>query len=226
MRLLIIGCGSIGSVLATAADSMEEIDRIYLTDKVEEKAKAAWDRDADLRAEFGGNFNSYLAFDAGSQIPVGITGPRITILDDRRDSIYSFVPPHGVTTRHNAQELAALFRENPPAGQVFNPHWWGDWLVWDGPPQLPVFITTNMHLTPDAVWMDYRIVRETRSGWDNVLARYGVQAVVLDKRRQRTLLRYLSGSRDWQQAYEDDRGMVFSAHRQGPAGANPQGTFC
>jgi aspartate dehydrogenase len=39
MRLLIIGCGSIGNVLATAADSIEEIDRIYLTDKVEVKAK-------------------------------------------------------------------------------------------------------------------------------------------------------------------------------------------
>jgi aspartate dehydrogenase len=40
MRLLIIGCGSIGSVIATAADSIEEIDRIYLTDKVEGKAKS------------------------------------------------------------------------------------------------------------------------------------------------------------------------------------------
>lgn len=40
MRLFIIGCGSIGSVLATAADSIEEIDRFYLTDKTEEKAKA------------------------------------------------------------------------------------------------------------------------------------------------------------------------------------------
>ncbi|MDD1743644.1 MAG: saccharopine dehydrogenase NADP-binding domain-containing protein, partial [Methanomassiliicoccales archaeon] len=40
MRLLIIGCGSIGNVLANAADSIEEIDRYYLTDKVEEKAKA------------------------------------------------------------------------------------------------------------------------------------------------------------------------------------------
>lgn len=29
---------------------------------VEEKARAAWDKDADLRAEFGGNFNGYLAF--------------------------------------------------------------------------------------------------------------------------------------------------------------------
>jgi hypothetical protein len=39
----------------------------------------------------------------------------VTILDDRRDSIYSFLPGHGVTTRLSAQELAAAFRTNPPA---------------------------------------------------------------------------------------------------------------
>lgn len=38
--MLIIGCGSIGGVLATAADSIEEIDRLYVTDKIEEKAMA------------------------------------------------------------------------------------------------------------------------------------------------------------------------------------------
>jgi hypothetical protein len=39
----------------------------------------------------------------------------VTVLDDRRDSIYSFLPAHGVTTRMSAQELAAAFRANPPA---------------------------------------------------------------------------------------------------------------
>jgi hypothetical protein len=39
----------------------------------------------------------------------------VTILDDRRDSIYSFLPLHGVTTRLSSQELAAAFRHNPPA---------------------------------------------------------------------------------------------------------------
>jgi hypothetical protein len=39
----------------------------------------------------------------------------VTVLDDRRDSIYSFLPTHGVTTRLSAQELAAAFRTNPPA---------------------------------------------------------------------------------------------------------------
>jgi hypothetical protein len=39
----------------------------------------------------------------------------VTVLDDRRDSIYSFVPARGFTTRLTSAELAAAFRANPPA---------------------------------------------------------------------------------------------------------------
>ncbi|MDD1755708.1 MAG: aspartate dehydrogenase [Methanomassiliicoccales archaeon] len=40
MRILIIGCGSIGNVLAKAAQAMPEIDGIYFTDRSEQRAKA------------------------------------------------------------------------------------------------------------------------------------------------------------------------------------------
>jgi len=40
MRLLIIGCGSIGNVLARAAEDMPEVDRMYITDKNEQRAEA------------------------------------------------------------------------------------------------------------------------------------------------------------------------------------------
>jgi len=40
MRILIIGCGSIGNVLARAAQDMPEIDRICFTDKSEKRAEA------------------------------------------------------------------------------------------------------------------------------------------------------------------------------------------
>jgi hypothetical protein len=105
-------------------------------------------------------------------------------------------------------QLSQFLREQPPQGQIFHPHWWGDWLTWDGPPGLHVFLTTNLHLTSRSVWIDYRIVRETRAGWNNVLDRYGVQTVILDKRRQRTLLGYLRSSPEWRREYEDATGIV------------------
>ena len=39
----------------------------------------------------------------------------VTVLDDRRDSIYSYLPSRGFTTRLASAELAAAFRSNPPA---------------------------------------------------------------------------------------------------------------
>jgi hypothetical protein len=46
--------------------------------------------------------NSYLAYDAGSQIPVGITGPRITILDDRRLAATALVDLDAVRAHHKS----------------------------------------------------------------------------------------------------------------------------
>lgn len=106
-------------------------------------------------------------------------------------------------------KLTSYLREQPPKGQVFHPHWWGDWLIWDGPPRLRPLLTTNLHLAPPKVWTEYRIIWETRAGWDNVMQRYGVQTVVLDRHRQKTLQRYLQQSDDWQVLYEDDAGLVF-----------------
>ena len=40
MRITIVGCGAIGAKLAKAADEMEEVKRIYLIDRVKEKAES------------------------------------------------------------------------------------------------------------------------------------------------------------------------------------------
>jgi hypothetical protein len=106
-------------------------------------------------------------------------------------------------------QLTEYLRQNPPEGQVFNPQWWGDWLAWDGPSDMKLFVTTNVHLLPKQVWRDYRVIRETRSGWANVMARYDMDTAILHKQRQTTLLSYLRSSPDWSYVYEDDVAAVF-----------------
>jgi hypothetical protein len=119
-------------------------------------------------------------------------------------------------------KLTQYLRENPPRGQVFHPHWWGDWLIWDGPPGLRPFLrTTNLHLAPLKVWIDYRIIRETRAGWADVLARYGTRIVVLDRQRQTTLQRYLRGSAEWDLRYEDESSVVFGLVEGKPVSDTP-----
>lgn len=118
-------------------------------------------------------------------------------------------PPEELYTASTPWQLTEFLRAHPPQGQVMNPQWWGDWLLWDGPPDIQLFMTTNMHLAPRQVWKDYRVVRETRSGWQNVMGRHCVETVVLDKSQQTTLLRYLRTSGEWRIVYEDPVGMVF-----------------
>jgi hypothetical protein len=117
--------------------------------------------------------------------------------------------PEDLLSDATPRHLTKWLRENPPEGQIFNPQWWGDWMVWDGPPGLKVFMTTNMHLAPQQVWREYRIVRETRAGWSNVLNRHNVNTVALDKSSQTTLMGYLRSSDEWRKVYEDEMAMVF-----------------
>jgi hypothetical protein len=74
-----------------------------------------------------------------------------------RETLFSDSTPLGVS---------AFLRANPPAGQMFNPQWWGDWLVWDGPAGIEPFVTTNVHLAPRRVWQDYVRIANAQPGCD------------------------------------------------------------
>jgi hypothetical protein len=119
-------------------------------------------------------------------------------------------PPERLYGGGTPWKLSQYLRENPPQGQVFHPHWWGDWLIWDGPTGLRPFLMTNLNLAPPKVWIDYRIIRETRSGWDGLLLRYGARTVILDRHRQTTLHRFLRESDQWELQYEDELSVVFA----------------
>lgn len=122
------------------------------------------------------------------------------------DKLYSDATPRGLTR---------FFRENPPQGQIWNPQWWGDWLVWDGPPELQVFMTTNaVHVAPHRVWEDYLRVARARSGWTNVLERYRVSTLVIHKQMQEGLNDRARALQGWEVVYEDDTALVLSRNRQ------------
>ena len=103
---------------------------------------------------------------------------------------------------------AAYLREHPPQTRVFNPQWWGDWLVWDGPENLQPFVTTNMHLIPESVWRDYRRVMIGAAGWDRTMSRYRMETAVLDKKRQARLVRTMKDNSNWQVAFEDEQAVI------------------
>jgi len=106
-------------------------------------------------------------------------------------------------------ELTAYLRTSPPEGQIFNPQWWGDWLIWDGPPGLQAFVTSNVHLLPRQVWRDYMSIMQSEAGWMTILGRYRVNTVILDKNQHRSQSNILRRSSDWRVVYQDKQAIVF-----------------
>jgi hypothetical protein len=112
----------------------------------------------------------------------------------------------------------AWLREQPPAGQLFNIYEWGDYLVWAGPPKVPVFVTSHAHLVTPDVWRDYLTVVNLRSGWADVLDRYRVTTVVVDKFRSGALIARLRKNNAWRAVYEDEIAVIFARQESSPGG--------
>lgn len=121
--------------------------------------------------------------------------------------------------------VGEFLQEHETDGRVFEPQWWGDWLVREAPNHR-YFMTTNaVHVVTPTVWEDYLRVARGGTGWEEVLRRYEVSTVVVHEEAQRGLARRLRASTDWRLIYEDDLAIVYE--RKSSAGSdddtNPSG---
>ncbi len=101
-------------------------------------------------------------------------------------------------------------RESPQAGQLFNTYEWGDYIVWAGPRKVKVFVTSQAHLVPRQVWLDYMAVNDVSPGWQEILDRYHVETILIDKEGRKALISHLNADNRWQRAYEDDLAVIFT----------------
>ncbi len=119
--------------------------------------------------------------------------------------------------------ITDYLRESPPEGLVANPQWWGDWLVWDGPQNLEVMMTTNsVHVVPPKVWRDYLAISGGQSHMHSLLAKYRINTIIVHKELQSDLHRVIRQSLAWKIVYEDDLGLV--AVRQRTLNADEEST--
>lgn len=122
--------------------------------------------------------------------------------------------PDQIYSRHTPLGISGYLKEHPAKSMIYAPQWWGDWMAWDGRPDTKVFMTTHIHLAPQQVWKDYQRIQNGVTGWDRTLDRYRVRTLVVDKDRQKELVRALRGNDQWQIVYEDKLGIV--ANRLNP----------
>lgn len=110
-------------------------------------------------------------------------------------------------------EAAKYLVEHPPVGQVFNTYEWGDYLHWAGPADIKLFVNSHAHLVPAEVWQDYMQIAYAGEGWEGKLDRYGVNAVIVDRAAQSSLVKQLEESPEWTKRRQDGISVIFSRNR-------------
>jgi hypothetical protein len=108
---------------------------------------------------------------------------------------------------------ATFLRAHPPRGQIFNTLEAGDYLLWNGPPGLEVFVASHVHLVPRPVWQDYIRIITLDEGWAKILERYRINAAFVDDDQHAALADALREDPAWSVAYADPQGLIFVRRR-------------
>lgn len=120
--------------------------------------------------------------------------------------------PQRIVAKNTPVALSEFFQRQPsaPAGLVWVPEDWGDWLSLTGPAGLKVSANSQLHLLTDRQKFDIVQVGRGDGNWTRTLDRYGVELLVIDKQRQPRLAdSVLSQGAEWSLGYEDAQALVF-----------------
>jgi hypothetical protein len=106
-------------------------------------------------------------------------------------------------------EAVARARAAGLPGPVFNEFAWGGYLLYAWPEQ-PVFIDGQTDFYGEQLTREYVTIRETGAGWQEALARRGIELMVLPP--DAPLVRALAESPSWKLQYVDATAAVLQ-HR-------------
>lgn len=103
-------------------------------------------------------------------------------------------------------EAAAFLRETRPDGRLFNSYNWGAYLLW-ALPEYPVFVDGRTDLYDDEIIGQWFQVARAEEGWQEALARWEVNVVLLE--RGLPVVSRLEGE-GWRLLYEDELAVVYA----------------
>ena len=69
-------------------------------------------------------------------------------------------------------------------------------------------VDSRIEIFPESVWADYNAVSGARQGWQRILERWRVRAVVLSREQQPALIPVIRRDNRWRLVYQDDDGVV------------------
>jgi hypothetical protein len=146
---------------------------------------------------------------------VGIPTMNLLIVLLLAASLVIAIPRNGLTVigdpiLRDAPEglVAAIRTQLPPGSRMFASQVWGSWFEFANPSQL-VFVDARIELYSPQIWSDYFNVSGARQGWEGILNRWSVDAVVLDPQQSGPLVDWIRTSPDWDLGYQDADGYLF-----------------
>jgi len=95
-----------------------------------------------------------------------------------------------------------------PGGKLYNEMGYGSYLIWAIPDQ-GVFVDPRVELFPYDQWMDYIDVNNG-TNYNEILTKYGVDRILLDKKLQPNLAASLLNDRLWNFEYDDQYAQIWS----------------
>jgi hypothetical protein len=106
------------------------------------------------------------------------------------------------------QNLVDATMEELPAGsRLFVAQQWASWFEF-ALPSMPVFVDSRIELFAEATWKDYLELMDGRDGWNSILSKWSVDAVVL-QRTDTFLFPRIQRDAAWRLAYGDQMGALF-----------------
>ena len=103
---------------------------------------------------------------------------------------------------------AADYLRSHPGGRLFNEMGYGSYLIWAIPSQ-GVFVDPRVELYPYVLWMDYILINNG-TNYNEILMKYGVNRILLDKKLQPDLVLVLRGDQLWNLEYEDHYSQIWA----------------
>jgi hypothetical protein len=103
---------------------------------------------------------------------------------------------------------AADYLKSHPGGHLFNEMGYGSYLIWAVPEQGD-FVDSRVELFPYDQWMDYIDVNNG-TNYNEILTKYGVDRILLDKKLQPNLAASLLNDRLWNLEYDDQYAQIWS----------------
>jgi hypothetical protein len=116
--------------------------------------------------------------------------------------------PAGQLISVNTPVAVSEYLKSHPGGHLFNEMGYGSYLIWAVPAQR-VFIDTRVELFPMDQWKDY-IHINNGTNYNELLRKYGVDRILLDKKLQPELATILKQDPLWKLEYDDQYAEIWN----------------